>query len=1180
MKMKLECLMKKSEIPPRRTIWRLLMALAGLLLFAMAVDAAHAQAVYGGIVGTVLDPSGSVVPSATVTVTDLGKGTSVTVTSNEAGQYAVAHLISGTYRVEATAPNFGKATTNNVVVYVDTTPKVDLKLPLASDTESVTVTAGAPVLQAERADVSMILNERAVQTTPNLNRNLTAFELLTPGTTYIGWSEGESDNPQRSQQIEVNGQLPFATGYELDGTDNQEPIIGVEVINPNLEAISEMKVTSQNYDAEFGSAVAGLVTAQTKSGSNNLHGSAFGYRRSDAQQARDPFTEYERDSLTGKYIPSNLHSQFGGSLGGAIKKDKLFFFGDYQGLREKTGTATKTTVPTKLAHETCTSDSGCDLSDYISTGMNGGSIYQAYDPTGNETGTSSRTPFDGNVIPAGRLSAPAVNLLKLMPLPTDNTTIVNNYIAFGTGSFNNDQFDVRGDYQANSRMHLFGRYTRFNSDQAGDPYFGEAGGGGFANGAAGNNNAVYHSVAGGGDYALSLKWLTDFRFGWFHEYINVEGPDYDKAKGTELGIPNVNQGDLSLNGGLPQFNINVPNTGANGSDTVTYGTTTNQWLQKEYQFQFVNNWTRYIGNHNIKFGGDFRRANNHVVGVNNNQLRSGAFDFSASRTAGDNSSGLGYASFLLGDATTFNRTQTRNTNAQGHQYRTFFYAQDQWRIRQNITLNYGLRYELYTPEAVNAKGSGGLLDLNTGNIRIAGYGKYNNAMNVDQSYKLFAPRLGVQWQPHSNMVVRVGYGRTYGMGWSGNTFGLVPTWSFPTQVNQNVNADTSYAVAVNLTSGPPSYTFDDIPEDGNYALPDTIEVPTRPTWQRLPTLDAWNVAIEQQLGSSASLQISYVGSKGTHNMFDSSNQADPNTPTITGFTAGASTNDRRPYYNGDAQSLYGVGFGSNYGWTQSLRYNANQANTKYNALQVMLQKRYAHGFQLMSHYTWSRAQANESTYFFIDRHADWGNSYYNRPQVFVATGSWDLPVGKGQVIGGNANRLLDEIIGGFSVNATVTAQKGLPFTPDYSYCSKDEDVGICRPSRAYSSVSFGLGAGSLDTVAHNVKYFDSVDAMTENGQVSGPYKRPEAGTFGDIQRNDLFGPGLFNTDAAVAKKFNITQRVKAQFRAEAFNLFNHPNLGQPGTTVDASSGGYISDIVASQDGTSMRRLQFALRFDF
>src|ERR1700748_3677216 len=366
------------------------------ILLITFVPAARAQAVYGSIFGTVTDNSGAVVPNATVTVTDVAKGTTVTAQTSGDGQYRVQHLIPDTYRVDAEAAGFTKVSADNVVVYADTSPKVDLSLQVGAAATTVTVTDAAPLLQTDRADVSTILNARAVSDLPNLQRNFTEFELLTPGTTYIGWSVGQATNPQQSQQIEVNGQLPFATGYERDGTDNQDPIQGVEVINPNLDAVSEMKVTSQNYDAEFGNAVAGLVTAQTKSGGNAFHGSAFEYRRSDAQQARDPFTQFAPDPLTGRYLAPNLHNQFGGSVGGPIFKDKLFFFGDYQGLREKTGSATLHTVTTPKARDTCTSGGACDLSDYLQNGQG-----QIYKPNGlNDASNAGRTAYPGNIIPA------------------------------------------------------------------------------------------------------------------------------------------------------------------------------------------------------------------------------------------------------------------------------------------------------------------------------------------------------------------------------------------------------------------------------------------------------------------------------------------------------------------------------------------------------------------------------------------------------------------------------------------------------------------------------------------------------------------------------------------------------------------------------------------------------------
>src|ERR1700678_2115947 len=436
------------------SLWGTFMLTACVLLGPQSVSA---QAVYGSIFGTVTDNTGAVVSHATVTITDVSKGTSVSTQSNDTGDYRVAHLIPDTYSVTVDAANFQKSTVPGVIVYADTAPKVDVQLQVGSSSTTVQVTTAAPLLQTDRADVSTILNSRAVQELPNLERNFTSFELLTPGTTYIGWNVAQSTNPQESEQIEVNGQLPFATGYELYGTDNQDPIQGVEVINPKLDAVSEMKVTSQNYDAEFGKAVGGLVAPQTKSGANAFHGSLFDFRRSDAQQARDPFTQAPGPDA----IPSFVHNQFGASVGGPVKKDKLFFFGDYQGLPERTGTTILTTVPTALAHSSCTSGGICNLSEYLDPSLAGGPIYQIYDPESNPSGTTGRTPFVDNMIPADRLSTPAVNLINEMPLPNfGNGSTFDNYAASGSGGFNTDQFDVRIDDQLSQEFHIFGRWTR------------------------------------------------------------------------------------------------------------------------------------------------------------------------------------------------------------------------------------------------------------------------------------------------------------------------------------------------------------------------------------------------------------------------------------------------------------------------------------------------------------------------------------------------------------------------------------------------------------------------------------------------------------------------------------------------------------------------------------------------
>jgi hypothetical protein len=1177
----------------RRQTW---ICLAGLIVAVCGFNsAASAQAVYGSIFGTVTDPSGAAIPNATITVTDISKGTQTITQTGPSGDYRAEHLIPDTYSVQATAQGFQTAVANNIVVYADTSPKVNLQLVVGGADTTVEVTAGSPLLQTDRADVSTVLNSRAVEQLPNLNRNFTAFELLTPGTTYIGWSVGQSTNPQESMQIEVNGQLPFATGYQLDGTDNQDPIYGVAVINPNLDALSEMKVTSQNYDAEFGNAVAGMVTAQTKSGSNVIHGSAFLYRRSDAQQARDPFSQSLPQN--GRFIPSTNHSQFGGSVGFPIKKDRTFAFGDYQGLREKTGTSFLTTVPTALARSSCTSGSDCNLSDYLNPALGGSPQYQAFDPETNVNGSSGRTPFVNNIIPANRLAAPAINLIKLMPAPNNGPDVFNNFAAFGSGVFNTDQFDIRVDDQISQNFHAFGRYTRFNSTLSGAPIFGGAGGSGFgAGGFAGSNDSVHQSVAAGGDIAVSSKWTTDFRFGWYRYTLDSEGPGYNTTAGTDLGIGNINQGNLELTGGLPLFEVSVPSNGQNGSSVINYGTTTNPVVQQDSQFQGVNNWTRMIGTHVVRFGGDIRYALNHAVIVQNNNLLSGAFTFSNATTTGPSGQGLGYATFLLGSISNFFQGEYANLNAAERQKRWFFYGQDQWRATHTLTFNYGLRWELLFPESVNGKGNGGLLDLNAGNVRIAGYGPWNNSLNVEMKYTHLAPRVGVAWQVRPNTVFRAGYGRSFGQGWSGNTFGLVLTYSYPTAVTQNITPPNSfYHVNFTLSQGPPTFTFPPIPSSGNFPLPNGISLSTRPLTMRIPTLDAWNVMLQQQFTHSLSLQIGYVGSHGTHNMFDSSNQANINQQTLAGFNQiNPSTNlpyalcDRYPYCNGTAQAQLGVTFGVPHQWQQAFRYNANQATTRYDALQVVLEQRFKYGLQFQANYTWSSARANESDYFFMDSRADYGNSYYNRRHVFNANANYDLPFGRNQMFGAKSPGWVNQIIGGFSMNAVVTAQTGLPFTPSYAECSQDQDIDgpggtLCRPNLLQVG-GFAPHKSSIHIVpgtnSNFVQFFAPVPAMTVNGGVYGPFQRPAVGTFGDIERNAFFQPGLWNVDYSLAKRFALTERVGLQFTVQAFNLFNHVNPGGVSNQVDVPSGGLITSSASTQLGTSLRALQFAARLQF
>src|SRR5262245_20301876 len=342
----------------------LLLALGLTLCLALGATT-FGQAVYGSVFGTVTDSSGAAVPNATVTITNIGANVSETTKTNGSGNYTQTRLNPGTYRVKVEAPNFKAAVIETVVVNVDTASTVNVTLQAGQVTEQVTITADAPLLKTDRADVATTFETRQVTDLPILDRNFTKFILLTPGTQQLQWQHAASENPQGSVQTMVNGQHFSGTGYQLDGTENRDPILGIIVINPNFESIGETKITSQNYDAEFGQATAGVVSVSTRSGTNDLHGSAFLFRQNDVLQARNPFSQSQADKQTGKFIPDTLKNQFGGSLGGRIIKDRLFVFGDYEGLRSKTGGTRLLTVPTTAAR-------AGDLSGY---GVN------IYDPT-------------------------------------------------------------------------------------------------------------------------------------------------------------------------------------------------------------------------------------------------------------------------------------------------------------------------------------------------------------------------------------------------------------------------------------------------------------------------------------------------------------------------------------------------------------------------------------------------------------------------------------------------------------------------------------------------------------------------------------------------------------------------------------------------------------------------------
>ena len=1237
------------------------------LILAMTGPRVSGQAVFGSILGTVTDPQGNAVTGAKITVTSITKNTSYEGTSNESGNYSVTHLIPDNYKIHVEATGFKAYDVESVTVTADSSVKVDASLQVGAVSQTVEVTGEVPQLKTDRADVDIEFNQTYITELPVLNRNFTNFELLSPGTQkLVGWSHAATENPQGGGQIFVNGQHFSGTNFELDGTDNQDPILGIIVVNPNLDAIGESKIALQDFDAESGKAVAGLVKVQTKSGSNDFHGTGFYFYRDSAQQARDPFT-----NAPGVPLAAATWKQFGGSVGGPIIKNKLFFFGDYQGTRQIQGITNLYTIPTSEVVQTCNPATNaasptpgfCDLSQYLNafgSPVNGVASGQIYNPhTGNPLDGSGRTAFNNNMIPIALINQFNPNIGKVLaefPAPTA-AGVNNNFVSTGSGPYNQNSFDTRIDYTAPHDFQVFGRFSLDYFSLSGLGGLGTLGGAGFGPGGL-NGSSINHdySVAGGFTKPIGSRLLTDFRIGWFQYNPITAYSDANQTPMTDFGFPGLNLGTADT-GGLSGFNFTQNgNGGGNGGlsafgDGLNIGRCNCPLIERERQIQFVNNWTYTVGNHSIKFGGDVRYATN--LRVPSDSSRTGILNFDQYGTGQNGQFGLGLATFILGDVNSFQRFVSTTNNAVGHQWRTFYYGQDSWRISPKFTMTYGLRWEIYFPEAVSAKGDAGFGDMTNGTLRVAGYGSVSDNGNVQNTLKAFAPRLSFAYQFDPKTVLRMGYGRSFDIGVFGSNFGHAVTQNLPVlaaqsieDTNLNLAASNNRSAVFSLAQGPPAYPFSsvlsDISPQGTLPLlgPDgTASTYIRPNRQVLPTVDQWNATLQRQITSTLNLTVSYVGNKGTHvfpgtgpsynnneiavgpgtNFITCSVVANPcpAADVQTKFVPFQSQTDRRRFFlNGIPAFTYpnstylgppspgfpngtptptppccAVDMGNWFG---------NDGDNRYNAIQIKAEKRLSQGLQFLAHYTYSSADAYDSTYFSVNKKFAWGPNPDNRKNAFVINSVYELPIGRGKKFLTDTSRAVDFLIGGWQVTNTLNWSSGLPWTPSIGECGAVSDAGPCRPN--------AIGSQKLKTgVTHAggaTYWFTPVAPLTYGAQISpanvgedtcgfarptsGPFALPNCGQVGNVGFDSYWGPHAFYDDMAIAKNFTITERVKAQFRFDAYNVFNHPVLGfngnQGNTCVDCGgTAGQITDIEnvnSPGSPTGMRQLQFGVRLTF
>jgi Carboxypeptidase regulatory-like domain len=1093
------------------------------------VGTSFGQATFGSIIGTVTDTTGAVIAGARVTVTNTLQGVTFETSTNSSGNYTQTHLATGSYSVNVAAPGFKTVIQQGVHVNVDTATRIDVTVQPGNTTETVNVNVAAPLIETDNANVSTTLTAREVAELPTFNRNFTSLELTVPGNAVDPFNQGgASENPQGGTQIDTNGQMFSARNFMIDGTDNNDIVIGVIIVNPAIDSVGEFKFTTLNYDAQYAQAGTAVIQVETKSGTNELHGSAFEFLQNNIFEARDPFTQ-----STGP-LPGLHWNQFGGSLGGPIKRNKIFFFGDYQGTRQHIGTSVLTFVPTEAERQGDFSAFGTPIYDPNTGSSDGTGRTQFADPTR----ATPSNPGGLNIIPRNRITSQATNLLNYLPMPNlqPSSPFAPNYNTSSAEVFNSDQFDVRVDSYTSDRLRLFGRYTYARFNVTAPAAFGFAGGPPMSGLAfAGNASALNQNGVGGLNYSFTSTLLTDFRMGITRYRANVYPGDYGTSAAQQAGLPGLNIPGRIDTSGLPESIVS-----GNGGFLEGFGNENNgcncPLLQVETSLQWVNNWTKVSGNHTVKWGADIRRAQN--LRTPSCEHRSGVMSFSPSvtGTAENSNSGLSPASFLLGLPSVFERDAQVITNPTDLQNRMFYYVQDIWRATNKLTLNYGLRWDTWFPDSSTTKAVGGRYNVTDNYVRIPGVGGIPLTGGVNTQWHNLSPRLGIAWAPNLKTVIRAGVGISYFQGTYGLTFNNIAN-GWPTLVTQYVAPANPFQPAISMVTGPPAAVFPTIPPSGLLQCPNGISCLYIPTNLPYPYVYAYSLSVEREVSRSTTVSLSYVGNIGRHlNGYYNSNPAIPGPGDF---------NPRRPLY-------------APYGLTQYIPCGCDVYNSNYNALQVKAERHMTGNLSFIASYTWSKAMDDGASDFGsatnqVDHKADYGPADFNQTNVFTLAHIYILPFGSGQKWLANVHGFTKQLVSGWQWNGITALRTGFPFSPTLiNTSSLNSDEGL-RPD---------LVGNPYEGVPHNQFAWFNPNA----------YAVPALYQFGDARRNSLVGPNSVQTDWSLLKNFDLTERFKLQFRWEVFNAINRVNLAQPQSAIDSGIAGQIFDV-----GSPMRRMQFGLR---
>lgn len=1121
-----------------------------ILLFTLVSVLSWAQKDTGSIVGSVTDPTGAVVSGARVIVTDVDRGESFTANTNTSGEYVVGPLHIGRYTVTVEKTGFKRAVSEAVDLHVQERAAVNVKLEVGQLSEQVVVTGTAPLLNTETGELGQVVDSQRAVSLPLNGRNFAQLALLTAGTSPS--EPGARD--ENSFGFSSNGARSLQNNFLLDGVDNNSNLPDLlnesnYVIQPPVEALQEFKVQTNAYSAEFGRGNGAIVNAAIKSGTNVWHGSAWEFFRNEVLDARNYF-----DDPT-KSTPAFKQNQFGATFGGAIVKNRTFFFVDYEGLRVRQAQTQSVLLPSPAAiggdfTELLTNGPALDQNGNPALDCNGHPTYggEIFDNRLTQFSAGSPTGLCGvpfgydnsgnpvNVIPAtptvaggGSLDPLALRLAALYPPQNVFNNPAINYLANPVRSENRNNFDIRIDQKYTEHDYGFFRFSYEDQPSSIPGTFpGFADGGGFFSGIEDNS---YRSFATSWTHLFKPTLINEFRLGYNRINSHRFNFFYNQNVSQQLGFPGVPFGPEI--GGLPQLTFGDGSAPTLGSPTFL----PSREIQNSYVLNENLSWVK--GRHTLKFGTEIRREEFTIFQP---AAPRGTLDFGTTLTdnpAAPGTGGSGFASFLAGLTDGGSINNLHNVDYFRPIYA--FFAQDDLKLTPRLTLNLGLRYELFTTvkERFNDQGTFDLNDPSNPTVIVPKGQALQLTPTLASQIRLsatasrglispdtnnFAPRIGLAYQVQEKTVLRAGYGIFYGGQENGPYSNPSPGFNPPFFVTQSFNAPCSASSAnpalPNTDCSIPGIRF---LENGFPA--NSLVDPNTPFLYSLdhklvtPYMQQWHLSIQRELPAASVLEVTYAGSKGNKLfVFLNGNQAAPTAdPT-------APLAPRRPV------PLIDNGID----W-----FRASGASS-YNSLQVHYEKRFSHGLQFQASYTWAHSidnasnanlgptQNNSDFRYFREPQAEFGNSDFGIRHRFVASYIYELPIGHGKKFLGSATGLTEQLLGGWQIAGITSVSSGNWFTvldSNGNFANSDGGVGGVsqRPD-------FGLSPGCVPAIGKLV-FFNTCQ-----------YRDPPLGSFGDVGRNTLRGPGYQIWDFTAGKHFPIKERFNLEFRADFFNIFNHTNF--------------------------------------